>query len=436
LTPVGVLGHLDGALAWDGTNLYGDEELGPGDALPRKLEGLAGTARRGSDGSWRIVRDRLGIGKLFWARDAGNGLALAARPARLVDAGYSLGEISAVPRGSVIDLPASGPGVAAQRFEPPGSPGKAVDPDSAAAAIRAALDGYLAALAEAHPSRPAYVCLSGGLDSSGVAALVREHFPDAVAVSFELERGGEASEDRRAAERVARELDMPLLSATTDENGLLAHLDAVLVEGVDWRDFNVHAGLVNAALAACIKEADARGKAPLVFTGDLANEFLVDYHSEEYRGATYYRLPRLSLGALRSSLVQGLDTSHREVGVFGAWGLRVVQPYAVAVDAYLSLPESFLLRSDRKQLLCRAIFGQLVPAFVYRRPKARAQTGGAKGGGVLGLCVDRGINSAWLRGRFAELHGVSEQRQLDRFMRAGRYRTAQLPVAEEAYERA
>ncbi len=40
---------------------------------------------------------------------------------------------------------------------------------------------------------------------------------------------------------------------TPDE--LLEPLDVVLREGIDWRDFNVHAALVNAALAREIADA-------------------------------------------------------------------------------------------------------------------------------------------------------------------------------------
>ena len=216
---------------------------------------------------------------------------------------------------------------------------------------------------------------------------------------------------------------MPLLEADVDGDGLLAHLDTVLVEGVDWRDFNVHAALVNAVLAEAIRAAGA-GSEALVFTGDLANELLIDYSPEHYKGVTYYELPRLAPRALRASLVRGLDTSHREVGVFEAFGLPVVQPYAVAVDAYLSLSEAFLGLPDRKERLCRAIFGEGLPSFVYDRPKARAQVGGSDGGGVLAACLDRGVDADLLRRRFAELHAVEEPGELDRFIRAGRYRTA------------
>jgi asparagine synthetase B (glutamine-hydrolysing) len=253
-------------------------------------------------------------------------------------------------------------------------------------------------------------------------------------VSFDI-AGGERSADRLAGRRVAEELGLELLEADATEEELLAHLDTVLVEGVDWRDFNVHAGLVNAVLAEAIVGAGGRFARPLVFTGDLANEFVIDYAPERYQGETYYELPRLSPRMLRASLVRGLDTSHREVGVFGAFGVPVVQPYAVAVDTYLALPEEFLLLPDRKERLCRAIFAERLPAFVYERPKARAQTGGAEGAGVLGACLRHGIDAEYLRSHFARLHGVEDPAALDRFVRAGLYRSGVPATAQEAYDR-
>jgi asparagine synthetase B (glutamine-hydrolysing) len=436
MSEVRVLQDLDASFAWDGTRLCRDADLAPGRPVPEWLRGAVGSAQASPEGGaggggWRLVRDPLGIDKLFWAREEDGTLTIASRPARLLGGGRSLDEVSAIPRGRVLDLVPGRPDPIEHvlPLEPPPPIGGI---EEAGGAIRAALDGYLAALAGAHPESQAYVCLSGGLDSSGIAALVRQHFPGAVAVSFDLARGEETSEDRFAAERVARELDMPLLCATVSERELLGHLDTVLVEGIDWRDFNVHAGLVNAALAEAIAAAGPSQEA-LVFTGDLANEFLVDYHPERYRGSTYYELPRLSPRALRSSLVRGLDTSHREVGVFEAWGLPMVQPYAVAVDAYLSLAEDFLRLPDRKERLCRAIFGEAIPAFVYSRPKARAQLGGG-GGGVLAACLDQGVDAAFLKRRFAQLHGVSDPGELDRFIRAGRYRSASPSLTGKAHE--
>jgi asparagine synthetase B (glutamine-hydrolysing) len=437
-----VVGDLDATFAWDGARLYQRTDLAPGRQVS-VLRGAAATVSASPQRDrWRIVRDPLGLNKLFWAPGPGGDVSFAARPWRLIESGHELDEISAVPRGLVLDLgrgarePASG-SLVPEAWSNPQPDG--VDVETAGRRIRDQLDRYLGAIAAGRRESPVFVCLSGGIDSSGIAALVADHFPDAVAVSFDLERrGGAASEDRRVAGRVARDLRLPLLEASATGNDLLEPLDTVLREGIDWRDFNVHAALVNAALARAIAgAADSSDGRPLIFTGDLANEFLVDYQPERYRGETYYALPRIPPLALRSLLVRGLDTSHREVGIFAAWSLALIQPYAVAVDTYMRLPEAFLREPDRKQRLSSACFGKAVPSYVLARGKARAQVGGAHAeGGVLAVCVDRGIDAAALRRRFAELHGASDGRSLDRFIRAGLYRAAPPPQLELAHERA
>src|SRR5207237_8247735 len=69
-------------------------------------------------------------------------------------------------------------------------------------------------------------------------------------------------------------------------------LDTVLLEGIDWRDFNVHAGLVNAALARGIAQLHASDSAaPVALTGDIANELLADYHAEQIGGRAFSALP-------------------------------------------------------------------------------------------------------------------------------------------------
>src|SRR5215213_353742 len=426
---VRILGRLDPNFAWDGNRIYDRSDFQPSADLPVDLRGAAASVEAPPSGTWRLLRDPLGINKLFWAGDTEGNVLVSARPHLLLEAGCHLEEIQAIPPGVVVDLrpdhfsPEEHTLVPDSWFtaqEPTG-----VEVETAAKSIRATLDRYLSALAATYPQARAFVCLSGGLDSTGIAALVREHFRDTVAVSFDLQRpDGGVSEDRRVAERLARDLGLPLLAADATERQLFEMLDTVLLEGIDWRDFNVHAGLVNAILAQAIDSA-VKDRPSLVFTGDLANEFLADYESEEYRGATYYRLPRLSPTALRDSLVRGLDTSHRETGVFAAWDLPVVQPYAVAVDEYLMLGDTFLRSEGRKQRLCREIFQDLVPDYVFSRAKVRAQVGNPEtGGGVLASCVDLGIDSDWLRQRFATLHDVADPAALNSFIRAGRYSAA------------
>jgi asparagine synthetase B (glutamine-hydrolysing) len=432
VSEVRLVGTLDPNFAWDGARLYEAQDFRVGSPVPRELRGAAVAVTREHDGGWRILRDPLGLNKLFWAESA-EAILVAARPRKLVEAGCSFDDIRAIPRGCVLDFVPREPQPvehslrAEAWFSAHESAGPSVE--QIAGQIEATLRGYLTALATRYHAAPVFVCLSGGLDSSGIAVLAREHFADPVAVSFDLDRGrGAPSEDRRTAERLARDLGLAFLDVTVGEHALFEALDVVLVEGIDWRDFNVHAALVNAALASAIARAAAayaRRSPVLVLTGDLANEFLVDYQPETYRDATYYDLPALAPSALRTSLVHGLDTCHREVGVFAAWGLHVVQPYAAAVDSYLALPETFLKLEDRKPRLSRAIFGTRLPEYVYRRTKVRAQVGGPKSdGGVLAACADRGLDAVWLRRRFAELHRVGDPSRLDRFIRAGRYRAA------------
>jgi asparagine synthetase B (glutamine-hydrolysing) len=428
MTSVRVVGKLDHNFAWDGSRLYGDGEFALGNDPPYELRGAAASVHADGAGSWRVLRDPLGLNKLFWAADPDGTHVFAARPKRLTDRGHAFAEIRSVPRGRVIDVGRNGRGREEHPIRPVGSAspsGQVFEGvERAAATIRSLLDGYLAAIASAHPQARVFVCLSGGLDSSGIAALAREHFPNLVAVSFDLDGSGEASDDRLTAERLAGHLDIPLLLATATADQLLEQLDLVLVEGIDWRDFNVHAALVNAALAQTIAE-DVRGRPALVLTGDLANEFLADYQPERLPQGTYYELPRLEPSALRASLVRGIDTCHREIGVFEAWDLPLIQPYAAGADAYLTLPDEFLRQERHKQRLGRELFGTRLPEYVYSRPKVRAQVGSADGdAGVLGLCVERGIDAAYLRRRFAALHDVSDDSTLDRFMRAGSYRTA------------
>jgi asparagine synthetase B (glutamine-hydrolysing) len=432
MTSVRLVGELDANFAWDGRRLYDAASLA-GPAVPYDLRGAAAYVQRDGMGGRRILRDPLGINKLFWARDANGDVVVAARPRKLVDDGYPFAEIHAIPRGSVFDLAPARSKPIRHSIVPEAwrssTRDRATDVPSVAREIRSKLEGYISAVATTHPGARVFVCLSGGLDSSGIAALACRYFPQLVAVSFDLRRPGrQESEDRRTAALLARDLGLPLLEATVSEDELLEKMDTALAEGVDWRDFNVHAALVNAALAATIADelpARAETSPAIVLTGDLANEFMADYHPERYKDAAYYSLPRLPVGALRANLVRGLDTCHREVGVFAAWKLSVVSPYAVAADAYMALGDDFLAIEDRKQQLCQAVFGTLIPDYVYSRPKVRAQAGSAElGGGVLAACVDRGFDAAWLRRRFSKLHDVADARDLDRFIRAGRYRTA------------
>lgn len=434
MSAVRLLGSLDPNAGWAGGALLdgnGGDPLAP---VPQALRGAYASVDV-AGATARLVRDPLGLGKLFWA-PGGDWVLVSARPHHLVGAGCRFAAIRAVPPGAVIHLDLATGDEHVEPLDDPARHAGAVEcVETLAERIRDTLHDYCAALAAAHPRAPVFVCLSGGLDSAGIAVLARAHFSDVTAVSFDLDRGdAPPSADRRGAERLAADLGLALLAVTVTEEELLEGLDMALLEGIDWRDFNVHAALVNVALGRGIAaHAAARGTtpapdspapaAPLVLTGDLANEFICDYHAETYGGRTYYALPRLPPATLQRTLVRGVETSHRETGPFAAWGLRLIQPYAPAVDHYLALPETLLADPTRKERLCSLIFAGAIPDHVYTRPKTRAQIGDPAGRGVLAVCIDRGIDQAWLRRRFAELHRVVDPTLLERFIRGGRYRS-------------
>ena len=448
-----VVGPLDPCFVWDGAKVSLTLPTGPGSSAGGMEGAFAGVGGPHDDGGGAasLARDPLGLNKLFWA-DAGDRIEVAARPSRLTSRGHSLDACSAVPANSLISYPPDGgpPTVspiasgdrpdaadATRRAADAGVAGHGGEPEpleQIARRIRATTAAYVEAVLEQRPG-PVVVCLSGGLDSTSVAALVREHRDDVIAVTFDLARpegrrdhssGTRRSDDARAALQAARHLGLTLTEAIHPPDHLLDLVDVVLEAGIDWRDFNVHAGLVNAGLGVTIAEmVGERSSETTVFTGDLVNEFLADYHEETYRGQTYYRLPRLPLPQTRATLVRGLETSHREIGVFGHFGLTVVQPYAAARADFLRLPADILGPGDGKSQLYQLMFGAALPRTSYERPKTRAQTGSAEGDlGVLAACVDAGIDARWLADRFAQLHHAPDSGALRSFLRAGRYRTA------------
>src|SRR5215217_7149080 len=268
---VRILGRLDSNFAWDGKRIYDRSDFQPSADLPVDLRGAAASVEAPLSGTWRLLRDPLGINKLFWAGDTEGNVLVSGRPHLLLEAGCHFEEIHAIPPGVVVDLRPGHSSPEEHSLIPDSwftaQESTDVEVETAAKSIRATLDRYLSALAATHPRAQAFVCLSGGLDSTGIAVLIREHFRDTVAVSFDLQRpDGRMSEDRQVAERLASDLDLPLLEADVTEDRLFDMLDTVLVEGIDWRDFNVHTGLVNAVLARAIDGAATDGQA-IVFTG-------------------------------------------------------------------------------------------------------------------------------------------------------------------------
>jgi asparagine synthetase B (glutamine-hydrolysing) len=398
-----------------------------GRAAPRpedasSLWGQFALHERDDAGGHVLARDRLGVNKLFFALTASGEVDSSNFLFDLLQRGHRLGDVWSVPSGHALAL---SPSRGEYRLHRHATLDFAESDEQAlVAGIRAALATTFERLATLLAGRRLFVTLSGGLDSTTVAMLAREHLGEFTAVTFAMEGGGGESDDLRHARLAARGAGVPLEVVTATPDELAELLDLVLLHGQDWRDFNVHCGLVNAAIGRRLRERlgpDGGSPAPVLLTGDSMNELMADYRPVVYKGVEYYGLPRLAGAQLRRFLVSGLDAGDREVGIFNAFGLDTVQPYALAAEAYAAVPGERLEDPRAKQELVRLVMGARIPEAIYARPKLRAQVGSHDVGGTLAAIADRGIDAAALRRRFADLLGV-EERELGALIRGGRYR--------------
>ncbi len=366
-----------------------------------------------SDGAPWFARDPLGVHKLFIARVDGTYLA-DRQLLRLLERATDHDAVWSVPPGHVLRAePGPESRFTVVRRDLPSAP-ELERVDDPIAPIRTLFRTTLDQLAP-RLSGPTFVTLSGGLDSSAIAALALEALPDLQAITFRIGEGRvHADEDLACARLVAKTLGLPLQEVVVTEEEVRARLDEVLVSGQDHRDFNVHCALVNACLGAALP------RGATVLTGDGSNELFADYEPVELEGRVHYPLPRLSRSELRRYLVAGLDVGDREVGVFRHHGVAVVQPYLLCADAFARLPGAWLDDRRAKTTVLRQVTEGRLPEKIYQRPKVRAQCARPSGqGGTLSALAD--VDDTALRQRFATLHGV-EERWVKSFFRLGRHR--------------
>jgi asparagine synthetase B (glutamine-hydrolysing) len=406
---------------------------------PAQLDGQFGVAAvDGRNGRIRLVRDRLGINKLFFAIEPSNRVTVGNYLVDLVASGIPVAQIYSVPAGHALDIDLEAKELSASRYFSV----KLTDADfwggleGHALWIREDLDRWFAKLADQFGQRSVCVCVSGGLDSGLIAALANRYFTKVTFYTYGFVGGEGPTDDAVYGRRLAEFLRRPSRYVPAGAAQVLGAIDRALLYGQDWRDFNVHCAMVNELVAQAIRQdwIDAgEGEPPLVLTGDLMNEILADYTTVHYDGRTYYRVPRLELDALRTVLIKGLDAGDREVGVFARHGLDLIQPYGLLIDRFLDLPSALVTGPDPKQRLMRAIAGDLLPAWIFERGKVRAQIGSAKEPvGILPLMHEAGYDAGWLQTRFAQIAGVENASSLKDFIRSGRYRSTTMFPAGRA----
>jgi len=412
-------------LGWDCRQLRPAHVRAAAPGVFEDLTGRFATAHRVGD---RVIlaRDPLGLNKLFFAVHMDAGVIAATYLTDLRGAGVPFEAIYAVPAGTTVEIAPRQQALACQRFhrlDRNGSP-RGSDPVATLHDIRADLTRYLGHLAQQFPAAPVAVCLSGGLDSALVAALAAEHFPAMTAYTYSFPGTAGPSADVSQALATGRRLGLPSTVVEVSAADVLAALPDAIRFGQDWRDFNVHAAIVNVLLADAIAHeypAAGSGSQVLILTGDLMNELLADYAPVQYGGREYYGLPAVGHDALRVALVRGIQAGDREVGVFQSRGLTVIQPYASVFRKLLDLPAAL-----GKPDVIRGIAGDVFPPPFYLRAKARAQIGDPEvRGGILPLLADSGRGSEYLEQLARSIFGAPDRRVLRSFIRAGAYRSCQ-----------
>lgn len=371
-------------------------------------------------------RDPLGSHKLFYGKTPKNEWCLANRIHTLMHAGVLLGDIRSCPAGQIVR--ANGKKVDVLKRYSPTLLGedRSLDTSNLHNAVRTRLNEAFEVLAQDFQGARFVVCLSGGLDSSIIATWASRYLPGAVACSFSFINNSfdsnktGLSEDFLGAKRIADALSLPFIPILRSREAVMSALPEAVILGQDWRDFNAHCSVINLFISQSIR-ATFPDEQIVVLTGDLMNEYVCDYREEIIDRMVYYPQPKISLGRRRRFFVKGLDAGDREVGVFSAFGIKLVQPFAAAADLYLQLPAHLLEAADIKIELN----GPLLPAEVLRCvniSKTRAQVGG-KDGGVLGICHRAGIDQNKLKEIWANSFPEAPKEETLKLIEFGAYRT-------------
>ncbi|MDD2709060.1 MAG: asparagine synthase-related protein [Verrucomicrobiae bacterium] len=406
----------------------------PFDATPYHGQHVL-TWRKGTD-FW-AARDPFGVAKLFYTLPDKKGTFHLGHSLceLMAQSGAGFEKIFSIPAGHAarFDL-AQGRVFLKPYYTLPQSPDSstAFDMEGFGRKIRSRLDDCLGRLLPRLGASEIHVTLSGGLDSTMIAALLKHHADKAglsvTAFTFSVQGHdgeNEVSEDMIFARKAARDLKIPLREVAITRQNLIEGVDDALRHGMDWRDFNHHCALANLYLARAIREYRDSKKLPgpgFVFTGELMNELTADYTTVEFDGADYYVVPKLGKGRLRRLYLQGMDSASRETGVFRASNLEAMEPYFAVAEDYLQVPEDILIESNAKQQISAMVGGDLVPGYIFDRKKVREQVGSEKSGGVLKTLIRAGITQDFLKRRFSGIFRIPPSLAVESVFQLGRFR--------------
>lgn len=326
------------------------------DAVSR-LDGMFAFVLSGADGLI-AARDPLGIKPLYMGR-SGGGIAFASEIKALAGVVETITEF---PPGHVFD----GVRGLTRYYAVPDAPPAAWDIDRAIAALRATLEA--AVVKRLRSDVPFGALLSGGLDSSVIAAIASRHVPDLKTFAVGLP----GSADLAAARQVAaflgtdhRELVVAPEAVTAALPDILYHLESYDQD------------LVRSAVPCWFVAEFAAREVKVVLTGEGADEIFAGY--AYYRDiddpeALHTELRR-SVGAMHNVNLQRVDRMTM------AHGLEARVPFldTAMIELGLSLPPEWKLRpvGDRRieKWILRQAFADMLPEEIVWRDKVQFDQG-------------------------------------------------------------
>lgn len=348
------------------------EERGP--SLVRELDGMFALAIHDrASGRLLLARDPLGI-KPLYGGCTGDSFYFASELRALLEATENVWEF---PQGSHLVLEPGAPGErlevrpqeAASYWELPAGPPDVTDPALAVAGVRERLERAVARRLVADV--PVGLFLSGGLDSSLIAALARRQVPGELH-SFAV--GQKGSEDLRYAARVAEILGTIHHEYTYSAEELEAALPTVIrhLESYD-------PALVRSAIPTYFVSRLARRYVKVALSGEGADELFAGYaYLRRLDRQRLHRELRTVTAALHNTNLQRVDRMSM------AHGLEVRVPFLdlEMVRWAFRLDPSVKLRGAEqveKWVLRKAAEGLLPSEVVYRKKAKFAHGTGTSG---------------------------------------------------------
>lgn len=279
-----------------------------------------------------------------------------------------------VPAGSVTEVDVrSGAAVSTRTWTPPLSR-RILGEDEAVAAVRAALDRAVAARTDGETP---LVVLSGGIDSSGVAALAAAHAPGPLDT---VSLGTDTADEFPQARVVARHLKSEHREVTVPTADLLAQLPYAV-----WTSESQDPDIIEYLLPLTALYRTLDGPARRILTGYGADIPLAGMHRED-------RLPRLDTAVADD--MAGFDGLNEMTpvlsGVQGHWSTH---PYwdREVLDLLVGLEAGLKRRHGRDKWVLRQAMADALPEETVTRPKLGVHEGSGTTSSFSLLLRDAGV---------------------------------------------